>query len=250
MLEAGMDQGAGLRRWMVPQQTLQLIAMARHGDAETELPLLWQLCSALHGSGQTVAVLDGSSAETESSPGLQHWLDGSHWPGDAPAQGPAWPVFPSAVGLAGLQHGRIARAQALHLLGALLKDYGVVLAYAPAPALAALLAGSQATPLVAVSPAATTVLTGYAALKTLLGAGLKPALAAQGTLPGPSTDAALASVRRTLQQCARTYLGEQLGVLTIHVAAHDDRPSADLQRLAGHLLENAMPICQDAQAPL
>lgn len=248
MLESGQDQGATLRR-SAPSAAPRVMAMVRHGDPLSELPLLWQLCAALQTAGYPVAVLDGSSAESEDSPGLQHWLDGSHWPFDVPEGGPAWPVFPAASGLAALRYGRFAQHQVLRLVGALLKDYAAIVVFAPVAQVADLLAGSAATPLIAISPVATTVLTGYGALKALSAAGLKPALAAQSELPGAAGAAALAPVRRTLQHCARTYLGEEPDVLSIHVSAHDERPSDDLQRLALHLLENALPICQDAGAP-
>ncbi|HSV51901.1 MAG TPA: hypothetical protein VLJ57_07285 [Burkholderiaceae bacterium] len=248
MPDACLDQGASLRA-LTPRASLRLVAVIRHGDPRAELPLLWQLCSALEACGDRVAVLDASTLETPEHPGLQQLMDHALWLSDFTADAPAWPILPAALGLQALQAKTGARQPDLKALGNLFKGYGVIVVYGRTEPLAGLLGACGATPLVAVSPAKATVLSAYQALKRTLQAGLTPTLVSlidhsDGNAP-QMTD----SVSQTMRHCARTYLGREMGVLTIRSDPQAEGFSDDVRRLALHLLENAVAICQDADVP-
>jgi hypothetical protein len=244
MPDACLDQGASLRA-LTPRASLRLIAVVKHGDPRAELPLLWQLCAALQAAGERVAVLDAATPEGQGRPGLLQLIDHSLWISDFSGDPAGWPVVPAALGLQQLQAASRAGRPDLATLAQLFKGYGVIMVYGRTEPLAQLLGACEATPLVAVSPAKATVLTAYQALKRSLQAGLTPTLV---SLVGPEatgTDQA----SRTMRHCARTYLGREMDVLTVHADPHADSMSDDVRRLALHLLENAVAICQDSAMP-
>lgn len=248
MPDACTDQGASLRA-LTPRASLRLVAVIRHGDPRAELPLLWQLCSALDAYGDRVAVLDASTPETQSAPGLQQLMDHTAWLSDLTAEAPAWPILPAALGLQTLQAKSGGRRANFQQLAQLFRGYGVIVVYGRTEPLARLLSACAATPLVAVSPEKATVLSAYQALKRTLQAGVTPTLV---SLIDQAGDAALPmadTVSRTMRHCAKTYLGREMDVLTIQCDPREEGPSEDIRRLALHLLENAVAICQDVVVP-
>lgn len=244
MPDACIDQGASLRA-LTPRAALRLIAVVKHGDPRAELPLLWQLCAALQAAGERVAVLDAGTAEEQGRPGLLQLMDHSLWISDFSRAPGHWPVVPAALGVQQMQaQGRGGRPD-LSGLAQLFKGYGVIVVYGRTEPLARLLGACDATPLVAVSPAKATVLTAYQALKRSLQAGLTPTLVSLVEPAARGTDQA----SRTMRHCARTYLGRDMDVLTVHADPHAEILSDDVRRLALHLLENAVAICQDTAMP-
>lgn len=244
MPDACIDQGASLRA-LTPRAALRLIAVVKHGDPRAELPLLWQLCAALQAAGESVAVLDAGSAEAQGRPGLLQLLDHSLWISDFSREQVGWPVLPSALGLQQLQAPSRGGRPDLASLAPLFKGYGGIVVYGRTEPLARLLGACEATPLVAVSPAKATVLTAYQALKRSLQAGLTPTLVSLVSPTATGTD----PTSRTMRHCARTYLGRDMDVLTVHADPHAENLSDDVRRLALHLLENAVAICQDTAMP-
>lgn len=245
MPDACLDQGASLRA-LTPRASLRLVAVVRHGDPRAELPLLWQLCSALEASGERVAVLDASTLETQERPGLLQLMNHTQWLSDLTADAPAWPILPAALGLQALQTQAGERQADLKTLGHLFKGYGVIVVYGRTEPLAGLLSACGATPLVAVSPAKATVLSAYQALKRSLAAGLTPTLVSLIADADGNAHPMADSVSQTMRHCARTYLGREMAVLTIRSDLRAEGFSDDIRRLALHLLENAVAICQDA----
>lgn len=252
MLEVAADQCQGLRSLVRPQP-LRLVAVVQHGDRSSELPLLWQLCSALEGSGYPAAMLDASRAESDARPGLRQMLHGLLRPiGEPGASRRIIPAFPAASGMDLLLRHASDVQQSLDPLGRLFKDFGALVVYGPASALAALLPGTGTSPLVTVNADRTSVLTAYQALKQLMQAGVTPTLVSLIDAQDPQAAHVARSLGQTMQQCAGTYLGARMPFLTIrNEPAQQQRSSEDIRRLALHLLENAAAICQDAfSAPL
>jgi hypothetical protein len=248
MPDACMDQGASLRA-LTPRASLRLVAVIRHGDPRAELPLLWQLCSALDACGDRVAVLDASTPESQGHPGLLQLVDHTLWLSDLTQGTPAWPILPAALGLQALQHKDGAHDPDLQALGQLFKGYGVIVVYGRTEPLAHWLSACGATPLVAVSPAKATVLSAYQALKRMHQAGLAPTLVSLMDQADENAQQQAESVRQTMRHCAKTYLGCETDVLTIRSDPREEGLSDDIRRLALHLLENAVAICQDAVVP-
>jgi hypothetical protein len=244
-----MDQGASLRT-LTPRASLRLVAVICHGDPRAELPLLWQLCSALDACGDRVAVLDACTPESQGRPGLQQLVDHSMWLSELTEGTPTWPILPAALGLQSLQRKTGARQPDLQTLNQLFKGYGVIVIYGRAEPLTAWLGACRATPLVAVSPEKATVLSAYQAVKRMRRTGLTPTLVSlidDSEENGEDNARQMAaSVSQTMRHCAKTYLGCDMEVLTIRSNPHEEGPSDDIRRLALHLLENAVAICQDA----
>ena len=253
MLETGVDQSEGLRHWM-PQAAatgVQLMAMVSRGEAKTEQPLLWQICTALQGLGHSVAVLDGTTAESDDNPGLQTLLERAHWletvHGDA-----SWQIVPAKVGLARLA-GLVAQDaertedmeddMPLGPLAHLFKNLSVVLVYARADVLISLLPGTPVRPLLAIAPSKNSIVNGYQILKRLQQqAGLMPTLVSLVTGPQKAAETRATIAGRSLRRCAETYLGCDTEVLNVRSFAQQDQPSADMPRLVLRLLESATAL--------
>ena len=73
MLDHAIHQASGLQG-MLQQAAPRLMALASHGSQQDELPLLWDLCSTLVRLGYSVAVLDGTTTETDLNQGLVQLL--------------------------------------------------------------------------------------------------------------------------------------------------------------------------------
>lgn len=253
MLETGVDQSEGLRHWM-PQAAatgVQLMAMVSRGEAKTEQPLLWQICTALQGLGHSVAVLDGTTAESDANPGLQNLLERAHWletvHGDA-----SWQIVPAKVGLArlaGLVSQDAERTEdmeddmPLGPLAHLFKNLSVVLVYARADVLISLLPGTPVRPLLAIAPSKNSIVNGYQILKRLQQqAGLMPTLVSLVTGPQKAAETRATIAGHSLRRCVETHLGCETEVLNVRSFAQQDQPSADMPRLVLRLLESAAAL--------
>jgi hypothetical protein len=266
MLDRDASQGASLRPAMRNQPAARLTAMVSHGDLQTELPLLWQLCAALQGFGHHVAVLDATAAETPKRPGLQQMLDGSHV-GDAGYDAAGLSVWPAAAGMqalatacdvladaardngadAGAARELAAGAMRSHLARAL-RPHDLVLLYATPDRLSAWMGGSALAPLLATSPVQSRVLAAYQSLRQLLGTGIAPTLATITTETGSAPAASAQAARTNLAHCASVWLGRQIDVLGVRTSLQAEFPSADVRRLALCLIERAVPLDAAAAA--
>lgn len=241
MLEFGFHQGAGLSSHM-PQNDLQLLAMASTQDANGGMETLWQLCLHLQHLGYPVVVLDATAPETPRSPGLQQLLAHSARAQDMrPAASAAntLAVLPAKLGLQTLLQQAEPGQPLLPLLQPLLRSYALVVLHAPIDVLASpLLDASLATPLILMLPGQNGVIATYRQLKLLaLHAGLNGLVACMAcSYPAQQLRLAQDSLE-SLRRCAMRYLGQQPHTTLIRA----DRPQ-ELQRLALQWLENACTI--------
>lgn len=219
----------------------RLVAMVSHGDEQAELPLLWQLCLSLVNFGYTVTVLDATTTESDTNPGLEQLLENALWDGSSRCDTPAWAVLPCANGIQTLLEGPGTNAQNLRQLGELLPTEGIVVLYCKAEWMVALIGGWYAEPLLAVSPIKTSLLTSYIALKRLLITGtLRPTIVNMlqerpifGSAQRPSVSAGLSA-------CAKRFLGHELKTLEIAAQQAEVGACEEVQRLALRLLESAV----------
>lgn len=253
------NQAAGLAGLAV-ESSPRIVALAGHEDAQSELPLLMQLCAAWTNLDYPLVVLDAHVQETDDAPGLLQLLRGDE---DFSASlltnaAAAWPIVPAALGLEQLMNGAVAsdkkpgktqakvastKAPAADLgqeraqqLAALFPGYDLILVYAPAPMLARTWQGSSLSPLLPVSVQESALLSAYQALKQMLSLGkLRP------TIVTVMQDAALTTrmsghnISRNLQECARDFLACETPALTVC----PERPE-EMQRLALRSLEAAL----------
>ena len=241
MLDDLSNQGAGLQGFAL-QTAPRVIALASHGSQQDELPLLWDLCSTLVGLGYSVAVLDGTTAESEQNHGLDHLLEDACWRPDHMDAANPWVVLPAGLGLQRLCDSAGSRASALEPLSQLFQNYGVVAIYARVGLMVPLLDGSDIEPLLAVSPQAMSPVTAYQALKEMvLKARLKPTIAAiVDGAPATGTFVAAGSTTKKLQDCAMTFLGYQAHAQT--VGRQTTSGPDQMFQLALRLLENAVAL--------
>ncbi len=251
MLDALLDQGAGLRI-QTPQAATRLAALVAQGDADTELPLLWQLCAALQALGYQVAVLDGTSAEHLHSPGLLQLLDGSIGADDDfdPASAPCGlSVFPAALGLRAMADEHNLRAEDALRLARLLRPHDIVLLYAPAEVVAHWAADCAIAPVLPAAPLQSGVLAAYRSLRTLHAAGIAPTVASVVTRTGMATAASAQAARENLARCAEAWLGLQIEVLRVRAVPPESglpAASGDVHRLALRLIEGAATLAAHA----
>jgi hypothetical protein len=255
MLEPRADQGESLR-CHAPQASSRLITLVSQGDSATEQPLLWQLCSALQGYGYSIAVLDGTSLETERKPGLQQLLNNAFGAGHDAAEELGWSVMPAAAGLRTLARAPGMRTwipgdtettsrttPAMQRVGELFRDYSVVVLYGRAELLIPVLAGSEAQPLLTLTPLRSSVMRAYRTLKQLLQqARLQPTVASLATPSQKNAEAIARNAGKTLQECAMTYLGCQTDMVTVRSVGPTGSWSDDAHRLALRLLEGAVSL--------
>ncbi len=246
MLEAGINQGAGLRL-LAAQATPRVLAMASHGEQQDELPLLWNLCSALVDFGYSVAVLDATTAESANNPGLEQLLDDVYWPDPESLDRMSWSVIPAAHGLERLCRQEGEGHRPWQQLDGLLQSYGVIVVYARADILGPLLHDSGIEPLLTVGSSKMSLVSAYQALKhLLLNAKLRPTIASISREPVRNASNPSQAMNKSLQNCAMTYLGYQVNPLTIRATPSDECPSDDIHRLALRLLESAISLHRDA----
>ncbi len=240
MLDTDTHQAAGLGAFAadcVPR----IVALASHGDRRSELPLLWQLCSAWSALDYPLVVLDAHVRETAQQPGLQQLLLDSDEPARVVRGDGDWPIVPAALGLTALGTPQASSPAAasearVRRLATLFHEYELILVYAPAHELARLLPASRLSPLLPVSTQEAAMLSAYHALKQLLNIGkLRP------TIVSVMDDTALAtrvsghSISRNLQDCARDFLACEVPALTV-CPTHAE----EMQRLALRTLESAL----------
>jgi hypothetical protein len=236
MLDVCVSQAAGLSG-LARHSPTRLVAVVSHGQQKGELPLLWSLCSTWVDMGLSVAVLDGHSRESDANPGLLQMLAASQRYGQDDPEPSPWSVWPAAVGLDRLKNS----GRDWQTVGGLFPDSGVVLVYADASCLTNLLHGSGLAPLLVVPPLKAASLTAYQALKhLLLDAGLEPTVAnihlsvfRSQTLPTPD---------QTLKDCAQAFLGHTIHPISLTAMASGDQSNEEVNRLARHLLENAVML--------
>ncbi|APW41578.1 hypothetical protein [Rhodoferax saidenbachensis] len=242
MLDFPADQAAGLRG-LAPPTGPHLVAMVSHGDDQTELPLLWRLCSALVSLGYAVTVLDATKRESEANPGLSQHLEYNFRHKEEEQDAPGWSVIPSALGIQNLSAETTLPVQRLQRLAPISSPNGVVILYAKAEWLALLLVDSGVTPLLAVSSVKNSLLTSYLALKRLLlNARLAPTILNMMGERQSSATANPANVTSHLSDCARNFLGYEVNALNIDLCADETRLDAAMRRLSTHLLETAIPL--------
>lgn len=240
MLDTDAHQAAGLGAFAA-ECAPRIVALASHGDRRSELPLLWQLCSAWSALDYPLVVLDGHVRETAQRPGLQQLLLDS----DEPAHGVRgegdWPIVPAALGLTALgtpqaRSPAAASEARVHSLAALFHGYELILIYAPAHELARLLPGSRLSPLLPVSADEAALLGAYHALKQLLNIGkLRPTIVSVMDDPALATRVSGHSISRNLQDCARDFLACEVPALTVCPAQPQE-----MHQLALRTLDNAL----------
>jgi hypothetical protein len=240
MLDTDSHQAAGLAG-LAAGQAPRIVALAGHGDRQSELPLLWQLCAAWTALDYPLVVLDAHVRETEQTPGLQQLLIDGEDPGTLDRGAEDWPILPAALGLTALgtpQAGTPAQASAerTRRLAELFNGYELILLYAPAHELARSFQGSSLSPLLSVSTQETAMLSAYHGLKQLLNLGkLRPTIVSVMNDPALSTRVAGHSLSRNLQDCARDFLACEVPALTVCPAQAEE-----MQRLALRTLEHAL----------
>lgn len=225
MFEHGFDQAAGLRG-EPPRAGAALMPVACPAQPARAYELLCTLAAHLTALGREAVVVDGSAPEA--SPrrsghdgahfGLQHALQDPSIAGLGPApEGADWLVMPAAHGLQTLLQTTQAAGAAV-ALGRLLSPFSsdaLVILFAPAQTLAALLAGLNAHALVPVLPQAQASIDAYGALKLLHAAGLSPVLAPLAPAFEPQS-VPLQQVVDTVVDCAQRHLGLQVPAWPVH----------------------------------
>lgn len=242
MLDHFTNQASGLIG-LGCQPGPRLVAMVSHGDEHAELPLLWQLCLSLVNFGYSVTVLDATTTESDTNPGLEQLLENALWDDGSPCDTPAWTVLPCAKGIQTLLEGPGASSQNLYQLGRLLPAEGIVVLYCKVEWMVALIGDWHVEPLLAVSPIKTSLLTSYIALKRLLITGkLRPTIVNMLQEPNLFLSALQPPVSAGLSECAKRFLGHELKTLDIAAQHTDAAPCEEIQRLALRLLESAVPL--------
>ncbi len=227
----------------------QLTAMVSHGDDKSELPLLWQLCSAWVDLGYTVTVLDGTKSESEDNPGLLQLLEYRFGAGALESDGPGWTIVPAAQGLQHLLSLSSKPSLELQRLGDFFAAGSVVILYTGVDALVRLLSNSTVRPLLTVSTDKNALVTSYLALKRLLlRGGLEPTLLNMMQAPGSRGSTAPGTVATNLSECARNFLGYELSTLSVMASLDSPEVSAQMRRLCLRLLENALPLERSTMA--
>lgn len=215
MFEIGVDQASGLRGER-PRGGAALMPVACPAQPARAYEWLCTLASHLTSLGREAVIVDGTANEAGARRGqggghlgLLHALQDPSISGLGRApEGAEWLVMPGAGGLQMLQQTAQAAGAdvALSRLLAPFSHEVLVLLFAPAQTLCALLPGVATRALVPVLPQAQASIDAYGALKLLHNAGLAPVLAplASGFEPEPVP---LQQVVDTVADCAARHLG-------------------------------------------
>jgi hypothetical protein len=251
MLDFQVHQASGLQALSVLRGP-QLIAMVCHGNEQSDMSVLWRLCSAYLELGYSITVLDGTKRESASEPGLSCLLEGGFWPGGQNRPEAAWQILPAARGLQELHTRASGVGAAWPQLGQLFADDAVVLVYAKPEALSVLLRGSSARPLLAVSSSKNALLTSYLALKRLLMDGrVEPTIVNVSGLGGADAEIPMPTpVAVNLAECARNFLGYQVRMLRVAPNTRGSSQEYDLKPLASRLLESGLALGARSAGPM
>lgn len=243
MLEFQVHQASGLQA-LSALHGPQLVAMVSHGDEQSDMPVLWKLCSAYLELGYSVTVLDATKQESGAEPGLARLLEDGFWPGGHNRPEAAWQILPAARGLQDLYTRIGGMDAAWPRLAQLFADDAVVLAYAKPEVLAGLLRNSSARPLLAVSSSKNALLTSYLALKRLLIDGrVEPTIVNVSGLGGAVVENTVPTpVAVNLAECARNFLGYQVRMLRVAPQRQAAGQDYDLKPLASRLLESSVRL--------
>lgn len=252
MPDMDLHQGAGLRRDIAPLGLRLLAVLSQNTAQATET--LWQVCAQLQCLGYPVVVLDGTSAESDTAPGLAHLLVQPPWNGGSVAlpaldgtDAASLAVLPALHGLAalardahvalhGTQHLHHPHPHPLQPLQALFQCYALVVLHAPVSTLASpLLEDLPTAPLLVLQPGADGVLEGYRQLKLLaLHTGLASTVVCVAQ-PGDAEQQRHArDALHAVGSCAARHLGQRIGTTLLQAG-----DGSGLQRLALQLLEGA-----------
>lgn len=254
MLNHFSNQAAGLLGLRC-QPGPRMIAVVAHGDEQSELPLLWQLCLALVSLGYAVTVLDATTDESDNNPGLDQILDATHWREEDHQDAAAWTVLPAGKGVQTLCATHAPESQKLRQLGHLFPRDGVLILYSKVEWMITLMGSCGIAPVLAVSPTKASLLTSYLALKRLLiSGGLKPTIVNMVPEPDNASAGAPPSSSTSLSECAKKFLGHEMKTLTIVQQRGEDTLHSEIQGLALRLLESGVvmeadgfPITSDAR---
>jgi hypothetical protein len=242
MLDDWITQGIGLHRLAAPTP-LRIVTVASHGDKASELQLLWSLCTTWSGLGYSVAMLDATVAESPAQPGFEQLLDGAYWDED-PENGSAWSILSAARGLVRLHQQAADDKFPLHLVPNWFPQNDILIVYADTDTLVSFFPDSGMEPLLTISSQKQAMLTAYQSVKhLLLNARLRPTIvslvdSAAQAMTSPAVPASM----KKLQDCAQTFLGQQLPAMVVHTVREQGRASPDLERLALLLLENSISL--------
>lgn len=239
MLDAHLHQGAGLLGFM-PRNGLRVLAAASDERTPESLDMLWQACAALQRFGYPVMVLDGTTEETETAPGLLQLLSQPPWADAAHQFVPdvtSLAVLPAAIGLQQLARSAPPHLSPLQPLLPCFRAYAVLVVVAPAHVLASALQHTDITALVTMHPGAKAVVHSYQVLKQMALAAGTPCLVAALTPTGEPARQQAVDALRALQLCAQRHLDTQ-----VHTTVIRNGHAPDSQRLALQLLENAGTI--------
>lgn len=242
MLDHFTNQASGLVG-LCSRAGPRMIAVVHHGDEQAELPMLWQLCLTLVNFGYSVTVLDATTEESTANPGLDQLLDDSPWHGDDTRDAPAWTVLPSGKGVERLCSTPAGGYPNLHQLGRLLPMDGIIILYCRVEPMITLISERRLEPLLAVSPARTSLLTSYIALKRLLITGnLKPTIVNMIQDQDPALPSVAQPVSAGLRDCAKRFLNFDVSTFDITEQHGEAHPNGDIQRLALRMLERSAPL--------
>ena len=252
MLDNVAHQAAGLAALGVNHGP-RIAALVSHGDRQSELPLMWQLCTAWTALDYPVVVLDATIEENKNRPGLQQLMADRDEFGRLCDSRENWLVVPAARGLMELRRlrdGSPAETGSLRAnqLSTLFASHEVILLYISADDLAQTLPACGLLPLLSVSTQEPALLTAYHALKQLLSNGkLRPTIVSVMDDQTPAARVSGHGVSRNLQECARDFLACEVPALTVCPTLPDD-----INRLALRTLDNALQprYWNTTQAPM
>jgi len=242
MLDLCFDQGVGLRH-IGMNSSARVIAVTSHGDHESELPLLWNLCSSLVEFGFGVTVLDGTVEESTGSTGLAGILDTKHWQTSIEASHCSWLVLPAAIGLQMICEALPNDTPPLVELEGVFESGQVIVVYARSELLSQLLVKSDVEPLLSVTYSPTSLMTAYKALKQMHRTTRIHPMIVTISLEGASQQTANSTKPgEILHDCARNFLACNLRSPGVAILSSEDKLSPDISKLASQMLETAMPL--------
>lgn len=220
MFDPGVHQALGLQRSKLFEGPV-VLAVASPSDPSQGYELLWEIGSQILAVGRVPVVLDAHAQEAPLHAGrgvgqqglLQVLHDTSIVNIERGGADAEWLAMPAYEGLKTLQataHAGGARLAISRLLAPFASSV-VVLLYAPAISLAALLPGMPATVAVPVHSDAESGLNAYGSAKLLVQAGITPVLLPSAdSRTGRAASHRLAKVVRNVGECAERHLGLSL----------------------------------------